>query len=70
MAELNRLLAAAELGHRGAPTHGGPIQRNKAGSLARWAHTAHSVDSSRLVTALIWAVAEAAHENEPRLACS
>jgi PLP dependent protein len=30
----------------------GQIQRNKARSLARWAHTAHSIDSSRLVTAL------------------
>ncbi len=30
----------------------GHIQRNKARSVARWAHTAHSVDSSRLATAL------------------
>jgi PLP dependent protein len=30
----------------------GQIQRNKARSLARWAHTAHSIDSLRLVTAL------------------
>ena len=30
----------------------GHIQRNKARSVAHWAHTAHSVDSSRLVTAL------------------
>ena len=30
----------------------GRIQRNKARSLAHWAHTAHSIDSPRLVTAL------------------
>lgn len=30
----------------------GQIQRNKARSLARWAHTVHSVSSSRVVTAL------------------
>jgi hypothetical protein len=30
----------------------GHIQRNKAPSVARWAHTAHSIDSVRLVTAL------------------
>ncbi|OBH82975.1 YggS family pyridoxal phosphate-dependent enzyme [Mycobacterium scrofulaceum] len=30
----------------------GHIQRNKARSVARWAHTAHSVDSSHLVSAL------------------
>ncbi|OBG58912.1 MULTISPECIES: YggS family pyridoxal phosphate-dependent enzyme [unclassified Mycobacterium] len=30
----------------------GHIQRNKARSVARWAHTAHSVDSSQLVSAL------------------
>lgn len=30
----------------------GHIQRNKAHSVARWAHTAHSIDSVRLVTAL------------------
>ncbi len=30
----------------------GHIQRNKARSVARWAHTAHSIDSVRLVTAL------------------
>jgi PLP dependent protein len=37
----------------------GQIQRNKARSLARWAHTAHSIDSSRLVTALDRAMATA-----------
>ncbi|MGF6881070.1 pyridoxal phosphate enzyme (YggS family) [Nocardia sp. GAS34] len=30
----------------------GRLQRNKAKAVARWAHTVHSVDSSRLVTAL------------------
>ncbi|WAC94311.1 YggS family pyridoxal phosphate-dependent enzyme [Mycobacterium sp. Aquia_213] len=35
----------------------GQIQRKKARSLARWAHTAHSVDSAQLVTALERAVA-------------
>ncbi|WP_144207343.1 YggS family pyridoxal phosphate-dependent enzyme [Mycobacterium tilburgii] len=34
----------------------GRIQRKKARSLARWAHTAHSVDSAQLVTALDRAV--------------
>jgi pyridoxal phosphate enzyme (YggS family) len=34
----------------------GTIQRNKARSLATWAHTAHSVSSSRVVTALDRAV--------------
>jgi pyridoxal phosphate enzyme (YggS family) len=37
----------------------GNIQRNKAGSLAEWAHTAHSVSSARVVTALDRAVAAA-----------
>jgi PLP dependent protein len=37
----------------------GQIQRNKARSLAQWAHTAHSIDSSRVVTALDRAVAAA-----------
>ena len=35
----------------------GRIQRKKARSLARWAHTAHSIDSAQLVTALDRAVA-------------
>jgi len=35
----------------------GQIQRKKSRALARWAHTAHSVDSSALVTALDRAVA-------------
>jgi uncharacterized pyridoxal phosphate-containing UPF0001 family protein len=34
----------------------GQIQRKKARSLARWAHTAHSIDSTQLVTALDRAV--------------
>jgi len=34
----------------------GKIQRNKARSMAHWAHTAHSVDSSRVVAALDRAV--------------
>lgn len=37
----------------------GQIQRNKARSLARWAHTAHSVDSTQLAKALDRAVATA-----------
>ncbi len=40
----------------------GHIQRNKARSVARWAHTAHSIDSARLVTALDKAVAKALAE--------
>jgi hypothetical protein len=40
----------------------GRIQRNKARSLANWAHTAHSIDSTRLVTALGRAVSAALGE--------
>jgi pyridoxal phosphate enzyme (YggS family) len=40
----------------------GTIQRNKARSLADWAHTAHSVCSTRVVTALDRAVAGALDE--------
>lgn len=40
----------------------GQIQRNKARSLARWAHTVHSVSSSRVVTALDGAVGAALAE--------
>lgn len=40
----------------------GHIQRNKARSVARWAHTAHSIDSPRLVTALDKAAAKALAE--------
>ena len=61
VAELARLSASypqADL--RGMHWHMvGQIQRNKARSLARWAHTAHSIDSSRLVAALDRAVAAA-----------
>ena len=61
VAELNRLSASypqADL--RGMHWHMvGQIQRNKARSLVRWAHTAHSIDSSRLVTALDRAMATA-----------
>jgi PLP dependent protein len=49
----------------------GQIQRKKARSLARWAHTAHSIDSSQLVTALDRAVAatlaEGRRENRLRV---
>ena len=41
----------------------GRIQRNKARSLARWAHTAHSIDSTRLVNALDRAVSAALAED-------
>jgi PLP dependent protein len=40
----------------------GQIQRKKARSLARWAHTAHSIDRAQLVTALDRAVAAALAE--------
>ena len=40
----------------------GQIQRKKSRSLARWAHTAHSIDSSQLVTALDRAVRAAVTE--------
>jgi uncharacterized pyridoxal phosphate-containing UPF0001 family protein len=40
----------------------GQIQRKKSRSLARWAHTAHSVDSPELVTALDRAVTAALGE--------
>ncbi len=42
----------------------GHIQRKKARSLARWAHTAHSVDSPQLVTALERAVTATLAEGE------
>lgn len=47
----------------------GQIQRNKARSLATWAHTAHSVSSIRVVTALERAVGAALQEGrrEPSL---
>ena len=40
----------------------GQIQRNKARSLADWAHTAHSISSTRVVRALDRAVAAALSE--------
>lgn len=42
----------------------GQIQRNKARSLARWAHTVHSAGSGRVVNALDRAVGAALHEGE------
>ncbi len=61
VAEVAQLLAASgQAGVRSMHWHMvGRIQRNKARSVARWAHTAHSVDSSRVVAALDKAVAEA-----------
>jgi PLP dependent protein len=52
--EVTRLLTAAHREDVGALRWHmvGHIQRNKARSVARWAHTAHSVDGSQLVTAL------------------
>lgn len=65
VAEVARLLAASpEGGSRNLQWHMvGQIQRKKAKSLARWAHTAHSVDSEQLVTALERAVAGALSEH-------
>lgn len=61
VAEVTRLLAAsAWTDVRNPRWHMvGHIQRNKARSVARWAHTAHSVDSAHLVTALDKGVAAA-----------
>lgn len=61
VAEVTRLLAAsARAGVENPSWHMvGHIQRNKARSVARWAHTAHSVDSAHLVTALDKGVAAA-----------
>ncbi|SPM36316.1 Uncharacterized pyridoxal phosphate-containing protein, affects Ilv metabolism, UPF0001 family [Mycobacterium rhizamassiliense] len=42
----------------------GRIQRKKARSLARWAHTAHSIDTPALVTALDRAVTAALGEGQ------
>ena len=54
------LLASRHTDSRGLQWHMvGRIQRNKARSLARWVHTAHSVDSPQLVTALDRAVTAA-----------
>jgi pyridoxal phosphate enzyme (YggS family) len=66
VAEVDRLLAGSGE-HGPAPTPRqwhmvGTIQRNKARSLAGWAHTAHSVSSTRLVSALARAVSRAQAE--------
>jgi PLP dependent protein len=56
--EVARLLGGSPI----APPHWhmvGQIQRNKARSLANWAHTAHSIGSTRLVRALDRAVSAA-----------
>jgi PLP dependent protein len=61
--EVDRLLDGSGEGDRGSARRHwhmvGKIQRNKAKSLANWAHTAHSVSSARVVTALDRAVAGA-----------
>ncbi|AYE96406.1 YggS family pyridoxal phosphate-dependent enzyme [Mycobacterium paragordonae] len=62
--EVARLLGAARGGEaRDMQWHMvGQIQRKKAKALARWAHTAHSIDSGQLVTALERAVTGALAE--------
>jgi PLP dependent protein len=53
VAELDRLIEASHADFRRMRWHMvGHIQRNKARSVARWAHTVHSVDSVELVAAL------------------
>jgi pyridoxal phosphate enzyme (YggS family) len=61
VAELAQLSAASpRIDSRGMHWHMvGRIQRNKARSLAGWAHTAHSIDSKQVVTALDRAIAAA-----------
>jgi hypothetical protein len=64
VAELERLSRHSGLSPRidspGVDWHMvGRIQRNKARSLAGWAHTAHSIDSNQVVTALDRAIAAA-----------
>jgi pyridoxal phosphate enzyme (YggS family) len=64
VAELTRLVAASAASGRSDSREVswhmvGRIQRKKARSLARWAHTAHSIDSPALVTALDRAVTAA-----------
>ncbi|OBI96226.1 YggS family pyridoxal phosphate-dependent enzyme [Mycobacterium asiaticum] len=63
--ELTRLLAGSQRSDsREMQWHMvGQIQRKKARALARWAHTAHSVDSPQLVTALDRAVTGALAEH-------
>jgi pyridoxal phosphate enzyme (YggS family) len=70
VAELTRLSSSyPQLDLRGMRWHMvGQIQRNKARSLARWAHTAHSIDSVRLATALDRAITTAlagGHRKDP-----
>ncbi len=61
--EVGRLLGRFASGHSSPPRVRwhmvGQIQRNKVRSLATWAHTAHSVSSTRVVGALDRAVAAA-----------
>ncbi|OBK16806.1 YggS family pyridoxal phosphate-dependent enzyme [Mycobacterium asiaticum] len=63
--ELTRLLARSQpTGSREMQWHMvGQIQRKKARAVARWAHTAHSVDSAPLVTALDRAVTSSLAEH-------
>jgi pyridoxal phosphate enzyme (YggS family) len=67
--EVARLLGGTSSGSTTSPTlHWhmvGQIQRNKARSLASWAHTAHSISSTRVVRALDRAV-EAARSDGRR----
>jgi PLP dependent protein len=60
--EVARLLGASASKARPQWHMVGQIQRNKARSLADWAHTAHSISSPRLVRALDRAVATALGE--------
>jgi PLP dependent protein len=64
--EVDRLLDGPGEGDRGSVRPHwhmvGKIQRNKARSLAGWAHTAHSVSSVRVVSALDRAVGDAIGE--------
>lgn len=64
VAEVTRLLAASGRADVANPRWHmvGHIQRNKARSVARWAHTAHSVDSAHLVSALDKGVAAALND--------
>ena len=59
--EVARLLGGSASGSPASPRLHmvGQIQRNKARSLATWAHTAHSISSTRVVHALEHAVAAA-----------
>jgi hypothetical protein len=62
VSEVARLATASSRGSSPSDLHWhmvGRIQRNKARSLAGWAHTAHSIDSRQVVTALDRAVAAA-----------